>query len=301
MNADPPLVSVVVPAHNAGAYLGECLRSALAQQGMFDTEVIVVDDGSTDDTAQIARSTPGVRYVYQAQRGPSAARNVGMAAACGAFIALLDADDVWPPGKLACQLPVLMKHPEVGMVFGDCRQFDADGPRAATLFETNRWGAAAWGPGCVVPDAYTRLLEDNFVTTGSVVIRRTVLETTGGFDEGLRLVEDLDLWLRVARHFPVAWCGDVCLLRRRHERNTSRDAEAMSLSYLEVLHKQFNAAEEDDNGRRRRIRALAAAEYRHLARSALTRGDIGLALQRTWQAIVLPWTSRRSAVAEAHR
>jgi glycosyltransferase involved in cell wall biosynthesis len=285
MNAGLPLVSVVVPAHNAGAYLAECLGSALAQEGPFETEVIVVDDGSTDDTAAVARALPRVRYLHQAQRGPSAARNAGIAAARGDYVALLDADDVWPPGKLACQLPILMAAPEAGLVFGDCRQFDAEGPRATTQFEANRLGVVAWGPGPIVPDAYVRLLEDNFVTTGSVVLRRDVLACTGGFAEDLRLVEDLDLWLRVARSHAIAWTDQVCLLRRRHESNTSRDAEAMSLAYLDVLRRQLTrigAAEQDLVAR---IRRLAATEHRQLAKAALRQGRIGLAAHRAWRSL----------------
>jgi glycosyltransferase involved in cell wall biosynthesis len=96
-----PLISVVIPAYNAGEHLRETLASALGQQGPFTLDTIVVDDGSSDDTRAQVESMPGVRLIRQANAGPSAARNRGIAAARGELVALLDADDLWMPGKLA--------------------------------------------------------------------------------------------------------------------------------------------------------------------------------------------------------
>lgn len=274
-----PLVSVVIPAHNAAAHLVDCLASVRAQVGEFDLETIVVDDGSTDETAAIAGRHPDVKCLTQPNCGPSAARNAGIAKARGEFIAFLDADDLWPPGKLAAQLKTLKQHDSAALAFGDCRQFDASGARPRTEFEANGLGTAAWGAAGLVPDAYERLLAENFITMGSVVLRRAVLDEVGGFAEELRLVEDLELWLRIARHHPVAWCGRVCLLRRRHAANTSRDAEAMSLAYLDVLRRQDAAAPAAT------IRRLAATEYRRLARAALARGRLGQALRHAWYSL----------------
>ena len=290
-----PLVSVVIPAHNAQAYLAECLSSVQAQAGAFALETIVVDDGSSDATPDIARRHPGVTCLSQAQRGPSAARNAGIAAARGEFIAFLDADDLWPPGKLVAQVDVLLRHPEIALVFGDCRQFDHRGPWSDTLFEAGGLGTAAWGAGQVIPDAYARLLEDNFITTGSVVMRRAVLADVGGFAEDLRLVEDLELWLRIARRHPLAWCGQVCLLRRRHAANISGDPEAMSLAFLEVLHRQGarNSSEapatQDTN-----LRCLEAREYLHLAKLALSRGRARTGMQFAWRSLAARPSARAS-------
>ncbi len=279
MTGRTPLVSVVIPAHNARAYLAECLHSVRSQAGEFTLETIVVDDGSTDGTAEVAREQAWLTCLIQPNRGPGAARNAGIAVARGEFIAFLDADDLWPAGKLAAQLPVLQQCPDAALVFGDCRQFDVGGPWPRSEFDAGGLGPAAWGAGPVVPDAYARLLEDNFITTGSVVLRREVLAQVGGFAEDLRLVEDLDLWLRIARGHPIAWCGQVCLLRRRHAANTSRDPEAMGLAYLEVLRRQGVAAPAAT------IRRLTAGEYRRLARTAFARGRIGLALQHAWRSL----------------
>lgn len=281
-----PLVSVVIPAFNAQAHLEECLTSVRAQASEVDLEIIVVDDGSIDCTPAIARQHPDVRYLRQANRGPSAARNVGIAAARGEFVAFLDADDLWPSGKLAGQIRILQQHPELALVFGDSRQFDAHAPFARTEFEANHLGAAAWGPGPAVPDAYSRLLDVNFITTGSVVVRRATLDEVGGFAEDLRLVEDLDLWLRIARRRAIAWCDHECLLRRRHTTNISGDAEAMGLAYLEVLRRhRITWLAVEIASMRLDSAPLVSKSYLYLAELAIAQGQPKRALRYAWRSL----------------
>ena len=279
-------VSVVIPAYNAAAHLAQCLESVRVQRGDFTLDTLVIDDGSRDDTVAIARGQAGVRVITQANRGPSAARNAGIAATTGEFIAFLDADDLWPVGKLDAQLDVLTRHPDVALVFGDCRQFDAAGSFTRTEFESGGFGAASWGPGPIVPRAYARLLANNFITTGSVVVRRSALLAAGGFAEDLRLVEDLDLWLRIAHGRPIAWCGHECLQRRRHEHNTSRDAEAIGLAFLEVLRRHRQALQSGDAAEPGiDMRQLVSREYLHLAELAMCKRSLGVAWQRVWHAL----------------
>lgn len=302
--AAAPLVSVVVPAHDSARYLDECLDSVFAQQGDLELQVIVVDDASSDDTAQVARAHDKVELIrFDENRGPSAARNAGIAAARGEFVAFLDSDDRWPEGKLAAQLAVLQDEPAAALVFGDCRQFDERGPRPRTEFETSGLGTATWGAGRLVPQAYERLLDANFITTGSVVVRRTALTTTAGFAEELRLVEDLDLWLRLARHAPIAWCPHECLQRRRHDANISADVEALGLAYLEVLRRHAAAgAAGDTTALDIRIRRLAANEWLHLADLARARGDSAIAWRRLWRGITghaapsVQWQAAKTAL-----
>lgn len=306
MTAAPasPLVSVVIPAHDSARFLAECLHSVFAQQGGLELQVIVVDDASSDDTAQVASAHDKVELIrFDANRGPSAARNAGIAAARGEFVAFLDSDDRWPGGKLAAQLAVLQHEPAAALVFGDCRQFDERGPRPRTEFEADGLGTATWGNGRLVPQAYERLLEANFITTGSVVVRRTALSATGGFAEELRLVEDLDLWLRLARHAPIAWCPHECLERRRHDANISADAEALGLAYLEVLRR--HAAAGVAGGATAldiRIRRLVANEWLHLADLARVRGDTPVAWRRLWRGIAghaapsVQWQATKTAL-----
>jgi glycosyltransferase involved in cell wall biosynthesis len=279
--AAAPAVSVVIPAYNAEPHLRECLDSVRAQALDVPVEVLVVDDGSTDRTSEIASRTEGVRLLRsEANGGPAHARNEGVAAARGEFVAFLDADDLWPPGSLQVRLDTLRRHAGAALVFGDCRQFDAAGPRARTLFESEGLGAASWGGEGIVPDAYLRLVQNNFITTGSVLARRVALTDCGGFDERLRLVEDLDLWLRLARTHELAWCATVSLLRRRHDRNTSRDAVAMSLAFLDVLERQPSNGLPDRAARA--LRDARAREMLLLADMALARRDFDAA--RRWAA-----------------
>ena len=254
-----PLVSAIIPVYNAARFIRDCLDSVLAQSGPFALDVIVVDDGSTDDSLAEVRGDAGVRCVEQPNRGPAAARNTALRLAQGDYLAFLDSDDLWPEGKLARQIALLEAHPEIGLVFGDCRQFEAQGDYAQTLFESAGYDSAFWGDPVEVVAPYAKLIGGNFITTGSVVMRRACMEQVGEFDEELRLVEDLDYWFRVALACPMAHLDSVCLLRRRHPENTSRDPIAMTLAYLRML----------DAHRRReadRVRPHAAA-----LRSRMTR------------------------------
>lgn len=278
----PPSISVVIPAYNAWQHLTECLESVFRQEVASAFEIIVVDDGSTDGTRDCLSAFPSVVYLAQTNRGPAAARNAGIARSRGTFIAFLDADDLWPAGKLQKQIGMLQQHPDAAMCFGDCRQFEDKDPWPQTLFEENRQDVSLWGAGPYLPEAYARLLTANFITTGSVVVRRQVLEALGGFDASLRRVEDLELWLRLARRHPILWCKDVCLLRRRHADNASGDAEAMSLAYLEVLKRQQVCGAADLARQGIALSALIAREYREMAERALAGRHSGRAMRWAW-------------------
>lgn len=281
----PPSVSVVIPAHNAARHLSACLDSVFAQDMAGDMEVIVVDDGSTDDTRLRALAHPGVLCPSQSNQGPAAARNAGLDRARGEFVAFLDADDLWPAGKLRHQLDLLARHGEAGLCFGDCRQFGEGVAGTDTLFAQMREEVAAWGPGPYLPAAYERLLTANFITTGSVVARRERLLALGGFDARLRLVEDLELWLRLARQAPVLWTPEVCLLRRRHPDNLSRDQQAMSLAYLEVLARQRAAQARGEVPPGLDFTGLVARECAHMADRALLARRSGEALAWAWRGL----------------
>ena len=233
-----PLVSVIIPVYNAARFIRDCLDSVLAQSGPFALDVIVVDDGSTDDSLAELRGYAGVRCIEQPNHGPAAARNAALRLAQGDYLAFLDSDDQWPVGKLAAQIHLLESYPELGLVFGDCRQFDSHSAFDQTLFESAGYDLGFWGAPVHVEQPYAKLIEDNFITTGSVVMRRACLEAVGDFDETLKLVEDLEYWLRVAQACPIGRLDTVCLLRRRHADNTSGDQIAMSLAYLNVLDRQ---------------------------------------------------------------
>jgi glycosyltransferase involved in cell wall biosynthesis len=231
-----PLVSVVVPAYNCADYIGDALRSIFAQT-YGPLEVIVVDDGSTDDTAKTIETFPQIAYVRQENGGPSRARNAGIRRASAPYIAFLDADDLWTPSKLSEQVAIMLSHPEAGLVFGDMRNFSSPDHQEPTMFEKYRLTREYFGGVPLVAGALAKLLAMNFIPTGTVLTRREVLLDVGPFDEGLRQAEDWDLWMRIALRYPIAYTSSTVMLRRLHAANSSKNTEQMSVAALAVLEK----------------------------------------------------------------
>jgi glycosyltransferase involved in cell wall biosynthesis len=227
------LVSVVIPTYNYGRFVPEAVASALAQ-GYPQVEVIVVDDGSTDDTCErVAPFRDRIRYLYQENRGLSAARNAGIRAARGEIIALLDADDVWHPQKLDVQMRCLAEHPEIDLL-------------ASELFTDRRdcWPAVG-NPFRlkVLPLALDDLVYRSRFAPSSTLIRKAALEAAGLFDVGLRCVEDRDLWIRFAARFRVAKLLLPLLWYRVHPLSLSAAAARMEEHERRVLLRAFTEVE----------------------------------------------------------
>jgi glycosyltransferase involved in cell wall biosynthesis len=200
-----PLVSVIIPAFNAQATIERTLLSTLAQD--YDPfEVIVVDDGSTDDTGSVASRIQGVRCLTQENAGPSAARNRGVQEAAGELLAFVDADDEIPPTKLSAQVGYLLENPDIGCVLG----------RQEVEFEGG--GAPDWIGRDPVFDDFAG------VPLMSLVCRRDTFRELGGFDPALRIAEDRDLLVRMReRQVGIAVVPDVVLRRRFHGANLTFD------------------------------------------------------------------------------
>ena len=194
-----PLVSLVVPVYNGERFLAEALESLFALE-YEPFEVIVVDDGSTDSSAEVARSFPAVRLVEQENKGPGAARNSGLAAAGGELLGIHDADDFVPPTKLTAQVTHLLEHPRVGCVLG--RQHWIDPP--PTLKRDPVYG------------------ELDGIPLPSAVFRTSVLRELGGYDESYRSHENMDLLFRMRQlGYEIAVLPEVVLFRRYHGDNLS--------------------------------------------------------------------------------
>jgi glycosyltransferase involved in cell wall biosynthesis len=226
---DRPLVSVIVPAYQAEAFLGEALESALGQD-CGPLEVLVVDDGSTDRTREVALAYP-VQLLRSPHRGPAAARNAGLALARGEFVTILDADDVWPIDRLSRQVEHLRGHPEHGIVLGLTEIFLTPGqPRPP------HWPVAHSGR--PIP-----------AVAGSMLARAEVFEIVGGFDEDLRQCEDIDWLARVKDAGIQAGTIDHVVLRYRiHANNTSRDTAANKATLLRVLRDSVRRQQEPTVG-----------------------------------------------------
>lgn len=240
-----PLVSVVIPAYNAEKYLRETLESVFGQT-YRPIEVIVVDDGSVDATVsvveQYTQAVPGADSsslvcIRQKNAGPSAARNRSIRASAGEYVAFLDSDDLWPADKLSSQVALMEEHKDAFLVFGDVQRF-SDGKKARpSMFRNKGLGPEFFGGGFYVENAFEKLLETNYIPTGTVMLRRGFEESAGLFDEDFRQVEDVELWCRVALKHRVGYSSEVWELKRDHGSNVSNDNEAMQASYIRVLEK----------------------------------------------------------------
>jgi len=188
-------VSVVIPAYNAQAWISETLESVLTQD-FDDFEVIVVDDGSTDDTAAVVANFGRVQYIHKPNGGAASARNVGIRAARGEYVAFVDADDLWLPDKLRLQVD-LLKRTGLMWVYSDAYAFD--GRTGRTLYTFSKLSRL------YTDDVLRPLFLNDFIPSPTPVVGRSVFEQVGYFDESeiLRKREDWDMWLRIAARYPV--------------------------------------------------------------------------------------------------
>ena len=200
-----PRISVIIPTYNRADLLARAIASVHSQEGAtdrFDLEVIVADDASTDDTVAVVGRSQASRYLRAAvNAGTSAARNLGMRAATGDFVAFLDDDDAWLPWKLRRQLAVLEEDPELSAVYGqEIKKSDT---------ELYVWPDA---PECPSGWIFKSLLRSCPVNTSSILIRRAALDRAGYFDEALRCWEDYDMWLRIALDGPFRFLPGPALI-----------------------------------------------------------------------------------------
>lgn len=217
-----PVVSVIIPVRNGKDYICEAIDSVLRQD--FESfELLIIDDGSDDlDYSMFARMDERVRVIRLEGKGVSHARNVGMNLACGKYIAFLDADDVWFPGKLTAQIRYLQHRPQVGVVFGEFIKWHSDVqgcfPRASELWTdcSTMKSADPERSGWL----YTRLLVGLLVGMNTAVIRKEIYEKIGGFDESMRRAEDYDFWLRASHVAEMHSMNGPVALYRIHGAST---------------------------------------------------------------------------------
>jgi glycosyltransferase involved in cell wall biosynthesis len=223
----PERVSVVITTYNHARFLGQAIESVL-EQTTRPLEIIVVDDGSSDRPDLVTAGYPSVRLIRQENQGLAAARNTGWRASTGAFVVFLDADDRLLPEALTINLATFASDPRCGFVYAAYRMIDEAG---LPVSSTHLRGAGE--------DPYAALLRGNCVGMhATVMYPRDRLEAVGGFDAGLRACEDYDLYLRLARRFPVAW-AEACIAEYRiHHANMSHDAPMMLEAALKVLRRQ---------------------------------------------------------------
>jgi glycosyltransferase involved in cell wall biosynthesis len=219
-----PLASVIVAVYNGERFLAETLESVLAQD--YDPyEVIVVDDGSEDGTGEVARAFEEVQYIRQENQGPSSARNTGLAAASGEFVAFFDSDDLMLPHKLSTQIGYLLAHPEVGCTLARQAIRVEEGVDPPTWLRRDRLVGDVAG-----------------VLPLSAVVRMADVERIGGFDPDLRFSEDLDLLFRLrAAGVRIEILPDVVMTRRVHGKNLTYQASNIRTALFKSVRGRIEA------------------------------------------------------------
>jgi len=227
-----PKVSVIIPTYNYAHFLPEAIQSVLAQT-FQDFELFVVDDGSTDNTREVvAGFGRRVNYIYQKNKGYSAARNVGIRLSQGEVVAFLDADDTWLPEKLEVQVAYLDNHPEVGIVYSHFLVVDRDGNVLPQPERTHYSGMI-----------FERLLLGNFIGMPTVAVRRECFAGIGPFDESLRTTADWELWLRLTRKNRVGYMDQPLAKYRLHGSSMHRNIANKERDCFAILDKVFSDPE----------------------------------------------------------
>ncbi len=228
-------VSVVIPTYNYGQFIGEAIESVLVQT-LPASEIIVVDDGSTDETEEVVSLFGDkVRYLRQENRGVSSARNNGTANSSGQFVAFLDADDIWESTKLKKQFAKFREDSEIGLVSCGMREFDSQtGETIAIHLE----GSEGWVAGDIV------LGRPVIGPGGSIVVKREVMDDVGGFDTRLKNGEDWEFCLRVAKKYKVGFVAEPLFQYRNHDANATKNIDEMERSTLLAWATAFDTTDE---------------------------------------------------------
>jgi glycosyltransferase involved in cell wall biosynthesis len=225
-----PLISVILPVYNGEKYLAEAVES-ICQQGYTPLELIIVDDGSTDRTAEIAHSfNLDVRYVCQPNAGPAAARNTGLGLARGEVIAFQDADDLWPPDKLALQVPRLMDDPALEIISGRVQRIKLEGMAEGK-------------------EVFTEFLAPEIsYNLGSALYRKSAFDKVGLFDVTMPPSEDVDWWMRAREcGLQILILRQITLLYRLHGKNITHGRGMREKHFLAALKKSADRRRQNNS------------------------------------------------------
>jgi glycosyltransferase involved in cell wall biosynthesis len=280
MTQTEPLISVVIPCYNAECWIAATLRSVLSQD-WENLEVIVVDDGSADASASLVeRDFPQVKLLRQKNQGVAAARNHGIKSAAGEWIAFVDADDIWLPGKLKAQWTALGDHPESRLTYTAWQVWHSTEPEPTPEYladlenaggDPTRWrGASGW--------IYPELLLSCAVWTSTVLADKSLFEEVGLFDEQLRIGEDYDLWLRISQVTPIIRVPKPLALYRAHPASVTRSALPKNYQALVIeraLHRWGYASPDGRTASKTQVDQALGCSWRDFAASQFMAGNLG--------------------------
>jgi glycosyltransferase involved in cell wall biosynthesis len=246
------VVSVIIPTYNSAAFLREAIQSVLSQT-YVDFEVVVVDDGSTDNTeSEVHSFGDRVCYVKQQNQGAGAARNHGINRSRGKYVAFLDADDLWLPGKLCEQIPLLDRDPELGLVYSDWSVVSEQGETEPSYL---RGQPAAGGY------VFDELVQCGFILTSGTIVRRSCLDDVGFFDETLSIAQDYDLWLRICYRWKIALVNKPLVIKRNRDGNLSSNLIKTAVERIVLFEKALKDYSDMTPRSRRLVRRQVALNY----------------------------------------
>ena len=273
-----PKVEVIIPAYNAARYLPIAIESVIAQT-FEDWRIVLVDDGSTDDTAEVVepyrqRLGDKLLYIYQPNGGLPAARNTAIRNSTGEFLALLDADDIWLPNRLADSLRSFEGRPELGLTYGFISRVGPDGTVIDTFAERQRNGE-----GWIAEHIYTKAVD---LCCPSITFRRACVDAVGYFDETMRATEDRDMWLRISQRYEVGVVPHMIALYRVSPGSMSTDSERMLQSQKKFIEKHYGTTGCGWAARRKALSKI----YRQQAETFSDRGQRQKALERSMRSLL---------------
>jgi glycosyltransferase involved in cell wall biosynthesis len=280
---DSPSVSIVIATYNRAQFVLETIRSILNQKYQ-NFELIVVDDGSTDETRKLmADFRSRVRYVYQDNRGPSAARNLGVRHANADWIAIQDSDDLCMPHHLQTLYGYVENHPGCGMVFANGDYFGGREHNRETIIPSDKSQLLA-KRGVELSDFF----EKSILRLQAALISKQAYAAIGGHDESLRICMDLDLGFRLLMNYPIAYLDDVVFSYRKHEGNSGRNEELRLTENIRVIEKLFREyPSARDQLRGDTVARRLAYRYYRLAKGRWRRSERRQAREALRQAIYL--------------
>jgi glycosyltransferase involved in cell wall biosynthesis len=264
-------VSVIIPTYNRAKTIGAAIDSVLKQTFRY-YEIIVIDDGSTDDTAgKLKQYGKLIKYIHQENKGVSAARNAGLRLATGGYIAFLDSDDTWVPDKLEKQLKYFENNSRVGLLYSSARYLAVNNNTEQIK------------PRVITRNLREMIEKDAVFPTSTVIIRRECLDKVGMFDETLRGIEDFDLWFRIAERYPIYFQDEITAQHNYYGSSLADQSDEMSRAYIKIYNKII--AKYKDQYNLQYMRERLARQHYSLGIHNMQEKDNGAALQNVTRAL----------------